>query len=194
MQQWRQLKMDGIMNPNPRQQTLNDMQNFIQGHIRSGNEVLVMISANSHSQDTNIQTFMEATGLHDVMEDYLPDLKPSTYQCGQNKFDHIWGTPGIITATINASILPFGKGPNSDHAVLYLDLSFDTLTGLSSQILCDSTHLDFEIYGQPTSKQPPNMSKLYKKASKTKTLLHTSLSLFPDVKEPKNVQRTMKES
>ena len=120
------------------------MKNFIQGHVRSGNEVMVMIDANSHSQDTNIQTFMEATGLHDVMEDYLLDLKPSTYQRCQNKIDHIWGTPGIITATINAGILSFGKGPNFDHAVLYLDLSFDTLTGLSSQILCDSTHPGFQ--------------------------------------------------
>ena len=61
-------------------QTLTDMEHFIQGHINSGNEVMVMIDVNSHSQDTNIQTFLEATGLHDVMEDYLADEKPSTYQ------------------------------------------------------------------------------------------------------------------
>ena len=46
-------------------------------------------------------------------------------------------------ATINAGILPFGNGPNLDHAMLYLNLSFDTLMGLSFQILCDSTHPGF---------------------------------------------------
>ena len=83
MQQWRKLKMGGIENTNPQQQTLNDMQKFIQGHVSSGNEVMVMINANSHpSHDTNIQTFMEATGLYDVMVDFLPDQQPSTYQRG----------------------------------------------------------------------------------------------------------------
>ena len=61
MQQWCQLKMRGIKNPNPRQHTLNDMKKFIQCHISSSNEVMVLIDVNSHSQDTNIQTFMEDT-------------------------------------------------------------------------------------------------------------------------------------
>ena len=143
MQQWQQLKQNGIVNPNPCQQTLHDMAHFIQGHISHGNKVMVMIKVNSHSQDTNIQTFLEATGLHNMMENYLPDTKPSTYQQGHHQIDHIWGTPGIIMATLNAGILPFGKSPNSDHAMIYLDLSFDMLTGLSSQILCDSTHPGF---------------------------------------------------
>jgi hypothetical protein len=41
MQQWRHLKKHGIETPNPRQQTLTDMKHFIQGHINSGNEVMV---------------------------------------------------------------------------------------------------------------------------------------------------------
>ena len=53
MQQWQQLKKDRIENPNPWQQTLNDMKNFIQGHISSGNKVMVMINVNSHSQQMN---------------------------------------------------------------------------------------------------------------------------------------------
>ena len=80
MQQWQHLKRNGIKNPNPHQQTLTNLAHFIQGHINSGNEVIVLIDANSHSQDPNIQTFMEVTRLHDAMEDYLPNMKPSTYQ------------------------------------------------------------------------------------------------------------------
>ena len=144
MQQWRQLKKNGIKNPNPCQQTLTDLAHFIKGHIHNGNEVLVMIDANSHPQDPNLQQFMENTGLHDAIEDFLPDIKPSPYQQGRHQIDHIWGTPGIIAATLNAGILPFGQGPNSDHAILYIDISFDTLMGLSSQVLCDSTHPGFQ--------------------------------------------------
>ena len=143
MQQWRHLKKNGLENPNPRQQTLTDLAQFVTGHTHNGNEVLVLIDANSHPQDTSIQQFLETTGLHDALEDYLPDTKPSTYQRGRHQIDHIWGTPGIITATLNAGILPFGQGPNSDHAMLYIDLSFDTLMGISSHILCDSTHHGF---------------------------------------------------
>ena len=143
MQQWQHLKKNGLENPNPCQQTLTDLAQFIKGHIHNGNEVIVMIDVNFHSQDANIQQFMETTGLHNALENYLPDTKPSTYQQGWHQINHIWGTLRIITATINAGILPFGQGPNSDHAMLYIDLSFDTLMGLSSQILCDSTHPGF---------------------------------------------------
>ena len=80
MQQWRKLKTSSIKNPNPQQHTLNDMKKFIQCHISSSNEVMVLINVNSHSQDTNIRTFTEVTGLYDVMEDYLPDQQPRTYQ------------------------------------------------------------------------------------------------------------------
>ena len=147
------------------------MKKIIQGHISSGNEVTVLIDANSHSQDTNIQTFMDDTGLYDVMEDYFLDQQPSTYQQGQQKIDHIWGTPGILTATINASILPFGQGPNSDHAVMYLNLSFDTLTGLSFQTLCDPTHPGFQNLLSTDIKAATQYIKLVKEGFHDKNIV-----------------------
>ena len=41
-------------------------------------------------------------------------------------------------------MLPFGAGPNSDHAILYLDLSYETLIGIPSQPLYDPTHPGFQ--------------------------------------------------
>ena len=143
MQQWRKLTSDGVPNPNPRQQFLHDLGHFVQAHIMVGNEVIVMIDANSSNDDVTITTFLDTYGLFDLMHDYLPDRQPPTYQCGRSKIDHIWGTPGVLTATIHASILPFGHGPNSDHAILYLDLSFTTLTDISSHSLYDPTHPGF---------------------------------------------------
>ena len=44
---------------------------------------------------------------------------------------------------INAGVLSFGAGLNSDHAILYIDISYETLTGISSQSLYDPTHPRF---------------------------------------------------
>ena len=100
-----------------------------------------MINASSSSNDNNIMTFLDETGLLDLMHDYLPDQQPSTYQCSCSKVDYIWSTLGVLTTTINAGILPFGTGPNLDHAILYIYLLYETLTGISSQsALYDPTH------------------------------------------------------
>jgi hypothetical protein len=99
-----------------------------------------MIDANSSVQDETIDTFLQQTNLHDVTAPFLPDDPPPTYQHGQHKIDHIWGTPGILMATIGAGILPFGSGPKSDHAVLYCDISLSLLSGLSPDSINDPTH------------------------------------------------------
>ena len=132
-----------VDNPNPRQQLLADLRAFVQNHVMAGNEVIVMIDANSPSDDVTITQFLDEHGLLDLMIDYLPDHHPNTYQCGHSKIDHIWGTPGVLTATINASVLPFGAGPNSDHMILYIDFSYAILAGISSQSLYDLTHPGF---------------------------------------------------
>ena len=79
----------------------------------AGNEVIIMINANSPNDDATIVTFLDTHGLFDLMHDYLPDRQPPTYQHDRSKIDHIWGTPGVLTATIHAGVLPFGQGPNS---------------------------------------------------------------------------------
>ena len=108
-----------------------------------GNEVIVMINANSPNDDVNIITFLDDYGLFNLMQDYLPDQQPPTYQRSRSKIDHIWGTPGVLTATIHAGMIPFGYGPNSNHAILYLDLSFAILTDILIHSLYDPTHPGF---------------------------------------------------
>jgi hypothetical protein len=140
MQQWRKLRAQGIEHPNPRQQMLDDLKAFIQPHVNDGHEVIVMLDANSSTQETNFAQFIDDSGLHDLMATYLPDVHPPTYQCGTTKIDHILGTIGVLLATTNAGVIPFGEGPLSDHAMIYVDFSLDSLTGLSSQSLHDPTH------------------------------------------------------
>ena len=89
MQQWRKLRAQGLENPNPRQQMLDDLKAFIQPHVNDGHEVIIMIDANSTTHDANFEEFIEDSGLHDLMNNYLPDDHPPTYRRGQNKIDHI---------------------------------------------------------------------------------------------------------
>ena len=69
-------------NPNPRQQFLINLGSFVKNHAMAGNEVIVMIDANSPSDDITIMQFLDDHGLFDLMTDYLPDHQPNTYQCG----------------------------------------------------------------------------------------------------------------
>ena len=80
MQQWWKLKSAGITDPNPCQQLLNDLGSFTKTHILKGNEVIVMIDANFSGSDETIEQFLDDVGLFDLMNDYLPDQQPSTYQ------------------------------------------------------------------------------------------------------------------
>ena len=89
MQHWRKLRAQGLENPNPRQQMLDDLKAFIQPHVNDGHEVIIMIDANSTTHDANFEEFIEDSGLHDLMNNYLPDDHPPTYRRGQNKIDHI---------------------------------------------------------------------------------------------------------
>ena len=111
MQQWHQLQSDGTEHPNPRQRTLTALREFILPLTQGNHEIIVMMDANSPANDDAIENFFQHTNLHDVTAPFLPDAPPLIYQCGQHKIDHIWGTPGVLTATIGASILPFGSGP-----------------------------------------------------------------------------------
>ena len=73
MQQWRKLTSAGVPNPNPKQQFLTDLGSFVQNQTMDGNEVIVMIDANSPSDDDTITQFLDAHGLFDLMINYLPD-------------------------------------------------------------------------------------------------------------------------
>jgi hypothetical protein len=140
MQQWRQLRFDGTELPNPRQRTLNALQEFILLLTHDNNEVIVMVDADPPVHDNAIDTFLQETNMHDLTTPFLPDDPPPTYQRGCNKIDHIWGTPGVLTAKTGAGILPFSSGPKSDHAIIYCDLSLSLLSGLSPDLIHDPTH------------------------------------------------------
>jgi hypothetical protein len=119
---------------------LTDLSTFVSPYKKAGHEIIIMIDANSPADDGVIEEFMNDLNLHDIMATYLPNTPPTTYQRGQNKIDHIWGTVGVLTATISTGILPIGIGPQSDHSILFADISLAALCNIPSQSLNDLTH------------------------------------------------------
>ena len=73
MQQWRKLRARGIETPNPRQQVLDDLTNFMSPLATDGHEILLLLDANSPADDPAVEAFLDANNLHDLMSDYLPD-------------------------------------------------------------------------------------------------------------------------
>jgi hypothetical protein len=45
MQQWTKLRKQGIDNPNPRQQLLDDLATLLKPHTQAGNKVIIMMDA-----------------------------------------------------------------------------------------------------------------------------------------------------
>jgi hypothetical protein len=74
------------------------------------------------------------------MAPYLPEIPSTTYQCCNNKIDHIWGTIGVLMSTIGVGIMDFGIGPRWDHHILYVDISLIVLCNLPSQSINNPTH------------------------------------------------------
>jgi hypothetical protein len=78
MQQWRKLRERGIEGPRPRQQTLDDLTEFLKLYEKDGNEIIVMMDANDPITSTAMDTFLDDLNLCDLMADYLPPNPPST--------------------------------------------------------------------------------------------------------------------
>jgi hypothetical protein len=140
MQQWRKLRAHGIANPQPCQWTLNNQFKFASPYKKARHEILITIDANSPVTDARMEKSIDQLNLHDLMAAYLPEIPPTTYQRGNNKIDHIWGTIGVLTSTIGTGIMDFGIGPCSDHAILYVDISLTALCNLPSQSINNPTH------------------------------------------------------
>jgi hypothetical protein len=82
MQQWQKLREKGIDDPQPQQQTLDDLTEFLKPHEQAGNEILIMINANDPITSAVMDNFLDGLNLCDPMADYLPATPPTTYQRG----------------------------------------------------------------------------------------------------------------
>jgi hypothetical protein len=80
MQQWWKLWEQGVKNPNPKKQLLNDLQAFLSPYEQAHNEILLMLDANNPIKLVALNTFMDELNLCDLMGAFLPARPPKTYQ------------------------------------------------------------------------------------------------------------------
>jgi hypothetical protein len=142
MQQWWKLRDQGMDDPKPRQQLLDNLCAFLKPHEQAGNKILLMMDANDPIGSLAMDKFMSETNPCNLMADFLPPTPPKMYQRRRHKIDHIVGTMGINLAMIRAYIIPFGDdSPRSDHVICRIDFSMDLLLcGISAESLYDPTH------------------------------------------------------
>ena len=127
MQQYRALLKENVSKPKPRTQCLVDLELFITNWKAQNTEssVILMMDANGDSSDTQIQTFMADTALHDVVEHHSPHLiHQSTYKQGIKRIDFILISEDLLAASRKAGHTPFDVPFISDHRGVYWNIPY----------------------------------------------------------------------
>ena len=111
-QQWHHAKRNNVSSPQPRNDTLNDLQKYIQAQQNQHGDIILAIDANAHVMDNNQQlaTWIANLGLIDI-HTHLHDSanEPPTHIRGSKRIDYIFCSPPLIPYIIHAGILPFAQ-------------------------------------------------------------------------------------
>ena len=133
--QERYLISKGILNPDPRQQMLKELQNFIQTKQEKKRDIFLLMDANEEITPTKtkyppLHKFMTDCGLMHCMQSAYPDAPlPVTYVRGRKCIDHIMMSPQLINTIRLCGTLPAGFGYESDHRLIYCDLDLGEYLG-----------------------------------------------------------------
>ena len=133
-QQWTYLRSQGIIDPKPRQQILDDLAQFIKEKTAAGYEVGLSMDGNEPlTYDSALTDFFADTGLfclHSQLyadDYYIKNPMPSTYKRGRHKIDYQAGTLGLLLWSKRGGWEAFDEGLGGDHRTGFVDFS---LTGL----------------------------------------------------------------
>jgi hypothetical protein len=114
----------------PRQAFLEDLSKDIGQWIQAGEQVIVMLDANSDVRDGDVNQMFFDAGMREVLLEINSDLPvTSTFARNLNNIpiDGIFATP---TITLQAGgYFGFGEGPGLDNRCLWLDVSFQSAFG-----------------------------------------------------------------
>ena len=157
--QWHYLRSQGISNPDPRQQLLDDLSVFIQELIDANHEVALAIDGNgSLRRDSALAQFFSQTGLYCLHEhlyndDYYTEHPlPATHKRGKEKIDFQAGTLGVLLWADRGGWEAFDEGLGGDHRSGFIDFK---LSGLLSGKIRD-------IDRQPTRTLQSNNIRIVK--------------------------------
>lgn len=125
-QQWRILNQNSSNSIEPRQQMINDLNEFIAELISSQDEIILMWDANTSMDNHILSRMVTNVNMSNLMP--LTPNRFSTYIRGKQIIDHMWGTTLIRNQIHQAGYLAFnGQAWLTDHRGMYIDISIKGL-------------------------------------------------------------------
>ncbi len=133
-QQYQILLGQNQLKPDPREQFVTDMIEFVH-RWQHTHDILLCLDANDNtieSRDHGIERIIDETELIDLHQHRHPNTPSlATYNRGRLTIDYCLGTKGFAQALTAAWMLPFGLPPTlpGDHRTLGLEFDHDVLFG-----------------------------------------------------------------
>ena len=128
-QQYHLMLQQNIDTPDPRRQTILDLQEFLQTKIDQREEIILSIDANEtmlqHQTDpSSIYSMTKQLGLINLA-DTIPT--PQESHTGGRLIDFCLVTPNITSALESFGYLPYSQITTTDHRMYFLDLNVTKL-------------------------------------------------------------------
>ena len=125
MQQIRLLKQQGITNPNPRQQVLDDLDTLLSQWSDDKHDIILMMDANSNLQDGSLTKVINKHKLNDALGNRHGHTQPATYARGTRTIDYIFCSERIVDSIVRGGMLPYNEIIQSDHRALFIDIDIN---------------------------------------------------------------------
>eukprot|EP00957_Ditylum_brightwellii_P184249 14033770-Ditylum_brightwellii.AAC.1 len=115
MQQWRQLKKQGVLKPDPRWQFLMDLTKFMNNLQDKEHELVLSLDSNEDSaKNRQFAKFMTDNDLVNAYKNMHPDLHLTTYLQGHKRLDYMLITPDfnpevLFLGDINSAVDPAAR-------------------------------------------------------------------------------------
>ena len=127
-QQYVAIREEGITNPNPRAQILNDLHDLITEKRTRGYRPMLLIDANgdyTKGRDSGLQNFVAKAQLSDPFRDRFGHTR--TYLHGKSRLDYIFMDEALVPSIKHIGYLGTHDGAVSDHVMAYVDLDYKLL-------------------------------------------------------------------
>ena len=126
---WQQVKTfnnSGTVDPDPRNQVLEDLTTFIDDQKSKGYEVILMMDASESAKAKNskITQFMERNSLHDVHKTIMRWILIMTRLGSRSRINFMFATEGILQMVWGIGYHALHTGINSDHIMLWTAFNF----------------------------------------------------------------------
>ena len=125
-QQWHYQHSLGIIQPNPRQSILEDLETYINELKNRGDEIIIMMDANESTASlSQLSLWINNNNLIDIHQYIHGPDDPETYNRGSTRIDYILISPTLAPTIKRAGITAYSEVIQSDHRMLFIDIDLN---------------------------------------------------------------------